>query len=287
MQRFEPLFSSADELEAFSDAIGPGAPGWTLEYREQVSSTSDWALQAARAGAGHGKTLVADAQTAGRGQRGRSWHSPPGAGLLFSSIVRGPGLTPDRMGWVALCAGWACAEALHAEAGIEVRLKWPNDLVALTAAPRKSWQKLGGILVESRVTEQLRVEYAVVGVGLNVNQQREELPQDARTPPASLRLLTGRVLGRRALLAAVLQRLALRFEWVRGSGDFVSVREGLREAYRSWWGGWMLRVRTPQGERAGQFESLTPHGRLRLTGPDGRAITLSDAEWIHGECAAP
>ncbi len=281
----EQLFETVAEVGAFSSALASVASGWTVEYRAHTSSTSDLALQAARGGGEHGRTFVADAQTAGRGQRGRSWYSSMGSGLLFSSIVRGPGLTPDRLGWVALCAGWACAEALQEEAGVEIRLKWPNDLVVLGAVPRTPWRKLGGLLVESRVTEHLRVDYAVVGVGLNVNQQQEELPQDARTPPASLRLLAGRAFDRRALLSGVLRRLAARVEWVRGVGDFEPVREELCAAFRVWWRGWTLRVREPGGEWAGQFENLTPHGRLQLTAPDGGTRTLSDAEWLDGEYA--
>jgi BirA family transcriptional regulator, biotin operon repressor / biotin---[acetyl-CoA-carboxylase] ligase len=279
----EPLFRTTTETEAFSVALARATGGWTVEHRAQTPSTNDLALQAARAGDGHGRTFVADEQTAGRGQRGRSWHSPPGLSLLFSSIVRGPGLTPDRTGWVALCAGLACAEALREEAGVDVRLKWPNDLVVLSEPDaHPPWRKVGGILVESRVTERVQVDYAVVGIGVNANQQSGEFPPDARTPPVSLRLLTGCGCSRLALLERLLRRLAVRVAWVQGRGDFSATSLDAIAAFERWWQGWDLQVRVPSGARHGRFAALDTHGRLQLTDRHGRRETYSDAEWLDG-----
>jgi BirA family biotin operon repressor/biotin-[acetyl-CoA-carboxylase] ligase len=284
MSGSELLFQTADEVKAFSSALRQSADGWSITYQARTESTNDLASRAAREGAEHGLTFVVDEQTAGRGQRGRSWHSPPGLSLLFSSIVRGPGLTPERTGWVALCAGWACVEALREEAGIEVRLKWPNDLVVLDgSAAQLPWRKLGGILVESRVTGQLQVDHGVIGIGVNVNQLDGEFPEDARTPPVSLRLLAKRSLGRNALLAALLRRLATQLSWVRGDGDFAATTGKVARAFERWWRGWTLRVNTPSGVHSGRFVALTPDGCLKLAGLDGHDRTFSDAEWLDGK----
>lgn len=281
MPEGEPLFETSVEADAFANGISR-ATGWVVEYRAQTSSTNDLAQQAARSGEAHGRTFVTEEQTAGRGRRGRSWHSPPARSLLFSSVVRGPGLTPERMGWVALCSGLACVEALREEAGVDLRLKWPNDLVVIgNPKARVPWRKVGGILVESRVTERLGVDYAVVGIGVNVNQQTGEFPSDARTPPVSLRLLDGRAFDRRPLLGRMLGALAARLAWVNG-GDFSAASAQVTTAFQGWWRDWDLRVRVPSGERHGRFAALDEHGRLQLTGPDGRRETFSDAECLDG-----
>lgn len=98
--------------------------------------------------------LIADTQTAGRGRRGRAWHSPPGANL-YLSLYRRFTRQPRELGGLSLAVGVACAEALHALGYFEVRLKWPNDLLA-------RGRKLGGVLIE------LMPASAVIGLGLNV-----------------------------------------------------------------------------------------------------------------------
>lgn len=141
-------------LMAASARLGPFA---ALRYTESVGSTNDAALAFAAAGEPEGASILADEQTAGRGRRGRSWSSPPGAGLYLSVILRGADLT-KMPGLVTLGAGVAAATAVQSATGLPVRLKWPNDLVI-----GADWRKVGGLLCEAQGRDVI-----VVGIGINL-----------------------------------------------------------------------------------------------------------------------
>ncbi|MHB8605273.1 MAG: biotin--[acetyl-CoA-carboxylase] ligase [Thermoplasmatota archaeon] len=152
---------------------------------DQCESTNDEVRSLAEKGAAAGTTVVARVQTAGRGRGGRSWVSPPGA--LLASVVLRPRIEPARWGLIPIAAGLALAEALDAQ-GVPTRLRWPND-VDFEA------RKLAGILAESRVPD-----FAVVGLGVNVDVSPRLLPRDAAT-------LAGRGVDADALLARTLDGL--------------------------------------------------------------------------------
>lgn len=137
-----------------------------LEALETVDSTNRRAKELARAGVPHGFCVAALEQTAGRGRRDRSWHSPSGAGLYASFILR-PRLAPRDAPLLTLAAAVGLAEAARALAPIDVRLKWPNDLLAGPSHGALALRKLGGILIEL-AADARTIEHAVVGIGLNL-----------------------------------------------------------------------------------------------------------------------
>jgi BirA family transcriptional regulator, biotin operon repressor / biotin---[acetyl-CoA-carboxylase] ligase len=157
-------------------------PGLWREVRvvEETGSTNADLLAEARSGAAEGLVLVAEVQTAGRGRMGRRWISPPQRALTFSVLLR-PAVPAGLLGWLPLLAGVAVASALERTAGVDVRLKWPNDVLADDA-------KIAGILAERWGSA------IVVGTGINVLQQRGELPV-----PTATSLLVAR--GARAAVA--------------------------------------------------------------------------------------
>jgi BirA family transcriptional regulator, biotin operon repressor / biotin---[acetyl-CoA-carboxylase] ligase len=144
-------------------------PGLWREVRvvEETGSTNADLLAKARSGAGEGLVLVAEAQTSGRGRMGRRWISPPRRALTFSVLLR-PAVPPGLLGWAPLLAGVAVASALQRAAGVGARLKWPNDVLVDDA-------KIAGILAERRG------DAVVIGTGINVLQQRGELPVPTAT----------------------------------------------------------------------------------------------------------
>ena len=147
---------SVTELErAFAD-LGLEAP---VRFDEVTGSTNATALEMAEAGAPEWTLVAAGHQTAGRGRLGRSWTDRAGAALMFSFVVR-PSLEPERGGLIPLLAGAAMAVAIRDVAGVDVRCKWPNDLLVGDA-------KVGGILVESSVVDG-RLAHVVVGIGVNL-----------------------------------------------------------------------------------------------------------------------
>jgi BirA family transcriptional regulator, biotin operon repressor / biotin---[acetyl-CoA-carboxylase] ligase len=148
-----------------------------------------------------GATVATDHQTAGRGRLGRVWEDAPGRAILMSVLLRPEAPTPL---WpeLSLLAGNAVAAALRSETGIDASLRHPNDVVI-------AGRKLAGVLPEA---SRGRV---VLGIGVNVNQRREELPAETVKPATSLRLELGRELERAPLLAAILRELELVYdEWV-------------------------------------------------------------------------
>jgi BirA family biotin operon repressor/biotin-[acetyl-CoA-carboxylase] ligase len=170
-----------------------------------VTSTNSVAAALAASGEPGGVVVVAEAQTQGRGREGRSWYSPPGAGLWISLLVR-PRLAASQAYWLTVCAALAGVRAARAVAGAALAIKWPNDLVAPWGAGAGAWRKAGGILAEAR-SRGAALDYGVVGIGMNVDLEEREYPPDLAARAASLRMLGGRPVDRHALLAALLYQM--------------------------------------------------------------------------------
>jgi BirA family biotin operon repressor/biotin-[acetyl-CoA-carboxylase] ligase len=170
--------------------------GTIIHRLSSCSSTNDEAKALAQDGADEGTVVIAGKQTAGKGTKGRTWHSPSGEGLYASIILR-----PRRkdISLLPLVAGVACAEAIREAAGLEVRLKWPNDIV---------WKsgKLGGILCEG-VFLGSSSSYAVLVIGLNITQRRSDFPAELRRRATSLRLALKKPADRGALEACLWRSL--------------------------------------------------------------------------------
>jgi BirA family transcriptional regulator, biotin operon repressor / biotin---[acetyl-CoA-carboxylase] ligase len=243
--------------------------GTVIHRLASVASTNDVARGLARSGAAHGTAVVAEEQMRGRGTKGRAWHSPPGLGLYASFIVRfdDPGGLAGSFPLLPLAAGLAAAEAVLESSGVEARLKWPNDLV-------RERKKLGGILTEG-VLRPGAPGYAVVGIGVNVNQGEEDFPAGLREVATSLRLVSGRAQDLEALLRALCRSLDCWYNsLIRGEGDSV-VRGCLeRMAFSP---GQRVRVTMARGEADGLFRGLGPDGRLLLDGAGG-AVSFSAEE---------
>ena len=185
-------------------ALRLGRPLVTLA---ETGSTNDDAMNAARAGAEHGATFVAERQTSGRGRRGQRWSSPASENLTFSVLLR-PRFGPEQAGAFTLAAGLAVRDAAARATSSKVAIKWPNDLLV-------HGKKLAGILVESQL--QLgKVCALVVGVGLNVHMR--QLPEEIAATATSLALEGAGALEREALLCDVLEELARRLEQYESDG---------------------------------------------------------------------
>jgi BirA family transcriptional regulator, biotin operon repressor / biotin---[acetyl-CoA-carboxylase] ligase len=170
------------------------------------------------ADAPEGTVAVAEHQSTGRGRMGRRWEAPPGTAIHCSIALRPP---PERVPQeLTLVGAVAAAQAIENALDLSVQIKWPNDVML-------NRRKVCGILGE------LRDGMVVLGIGINVNQTREQLPPDARQPAASLRTLTGREHDRKALLAALLERLESQYDlWLAGGLDAVYPELGARDFLR-------------------------------------------------------
>lgn len=177
-----------------------------LHYVAEIDSTNDALQEMAVAGAPAGTMVITDYQRRGKGRLQRRWQSPPRASLLFSLLFR-PRWPIQRAQWLTMLAGLAVAEAIEAESGLEVGLKWPNDVMLRQEG---QWRKVCGLLLATSLKGDA-IEHAVVGIGLNVNIPAEAMPA-TDSPATSLLIAGGSPLHRIPLLARILLRLEQRYE---------------------------------------------------------------------------
>ena len=217
---------------------------------EECDSTNRVALD--WGDAPHGACVVAASQTAGRGRLGRVWESAAGCGLYFSLVLRPE--TPRNLGIWSLSSALGVAMALEEIAGVKTRIKWPNDV--LVVAKNGEARKIGGILSEAR-GEQL-----VIGIGVNLNQNADELPARPIFAASSLHLETGKYWEIDAVLAAILGRLDTLFarDWPAIHPDFRRRCLGLGE---------VVRVKTGGETLIGIFQDVSDDGALLLRTADG------------------
>ena len=236
---------------------------------QSPSTNADLAARA-RAGEAAGLVLVADHQTAGRGRLDRTWVTPPRSALTFSALVAADPVPAQHWPWLPLLTGVAVAEGVRRATGVHASLKWPNDVLAGDA-------KLAGILVERVDTAE--GPRAVVGVGLNVSQSREELPVATAT---SLLLAGADAPDRGRLLTAVLEELgALLERWCATGGDPEAA--GLREEYlrRCSTVGRDVRVELPGGAPLlGRAVGVDASGRLEVSS-EGRVRAVGAGDVVH------
>jgi BirA family biotin operon repressor/biotin-[acetyl-CoA-carboxylase] ligase len=232
---------------------------WTdVTVVAETGSTNADLVAAARAGAPEGLVLVAEAQSAGRGRMGRGWASQRGAALTFSVLLRPAGVPQQARGWLPLLTGVAVAAAIRAQTGVQVSLKWPNDVLAAGPGAARAG-KLAGILAE-----QAR-DAVVIGTGLNVLASPMGLPPGTAI---SLAELGAGDLDRAELLAAILHELERWYSrWTSAAGDADAC--GLRGAYLGWCGtvSREVRVELPGGSTlTGRAEDIDSLGRLIVAG---------------------
>ncbi len=182
---------TADDIKA---QLHTNIIGSDIHVFEQTSSTNDVIEHMARSQSKEGVVVFAESQTRGRGRHGREWVSPRGKGLWFSILLR-PKLKPAAASRITVAASVAVARAIHKVTGLDARIKWPND-VTITG------KKVAGILTELHA-EGDEILAAILGIGIDVNCGREELPDIA----TSLFIETGKLQDRTALGAEVLSAL--------------------------------------------------------------------------------
>lgn len=207
------------------------------------------------------RVVTAEEQTQGRGRLARPWTTTPGTSIAASVVVPRPARAP--LGWVPLVVGLALKEGIEATSGVDVSLKWPNDLLV----PSDGDRKIAGILAE------LTPSGVVVGTGINVDQEREDLPVDTAT---SLRLAGAPRVSRERLLTAYLSSLA------RLLHELDDDPYAVRTAYRAACGtlGRTVVAHLPQGDVGAVATDVDADGRLCLT-TDAGPIAVAAGDVVH------
>lgn len=235
--------------------------GCAVHALDTVDSTQAVLACLARAGAPDGTVVTARHQTGGRGSRGRQWWDAPGQSLLMSVLLK-PSILTAHVPQLSLVAGLAVADALAAATGVAPRIRWPNDVLV-------EGRKICGVLPEAVAGADGRMEYVLLGIGLNVNQS--EFPDELRPHATSLRLITGVMQDESRLLAVVLETLDRRYtEWL--AGGFAR----LRDAWRRRAATLGERVRTPDG-REGVAVDVDDTGALLVDAGGGVLMRMVSA----------
>ena len=238
-----------------------------LHHFPTADSTNTLLLEAAANGAPEGTVYLADAQTQGRGRGGHTWHSSPGDGLYLSVLAK-PHLPLREALWISLSTGLAVQSAIRTVTGLDIDIRWPNDL--LLPQPACPGKKLGGILVETAVEpgQDALLRYAVIGIGININH--EDFPPELSPIASSLRIATGEPQSRNALMIAILR--ALDRELIRLEAHRPDLLDRFTAA-STWVRG--KRVRVPElGGYTGTTAGLDPNGYLLVDADDHTQRTV-------------
>ena len=226
-------------------------------HYNHIQSTNTTAYQMAEAGADEWTVIVADTQTRGKGRDGNRWESPIG-GLWFTVILR-PEFSVAKLPILQFFAALAVRDAIEEETRIHVQIKWPNDLVIST-------RKLGGILVESKTLGE-NVQFAAIGIGLNVNQEQIQLPKGA----TSLLIAREQPTDLRKLLKRITDQMRSKYRDLQDPPRIM----------KAWWENCshrLLRVQisSPGDSIIGVTRRIGPNGSLIVQTEDGRSVRVDD-----------
>lgn len=255
------LNATPDALHA-DDLLARIAPvrtiGRDIRVFNETASTNDVIEKVARDGAPEGVVVFAESQTRGRGRMGRKWMSPPQKGLWFSVLLR-PELRPESATQITVAMATGLARAIASVIGTAPEIKWPNDLLI-------GGRKIAGILTEMSA-EMDRIKYVIVGIGLDVNLSKAELPAELREVATSLRIAAGRPVDRPKLAASLLEELDRDYARVI-NGQFQQVAEEWEEQCVTL--GKNVSISIGNRKVSGRAESIDPDGSLMVRTSHGR-----------------
>lgn len=263
------LISQPDRLSqtALLHALsGNQSLGNRIKLLTSVTSTQEEVRRLAEEEAPHGTLVVAEEQTAGRGRQGRRWYSPPGKGIWMSLLLR-----PDRQPvsiapQLTLLTAVAVCRAVR-KFGVDAGIKWPNDVLV-------DGRKLCGILVESIAEDEL-IRYAIAGIGIDVNLQLEDIPQELLPRVTSVQIASGRRVERTELIGAVMMEMEQLYQLYteKGFAPIAHLWEALSVTL-----GRRITMRTPDEEISGQATALAENGALLLLEDSGNTRMIFSGE---------
>ena len=246
-----------------ADQIHTKWAGKTVHFAREIDSTNLWIKRLAKEGAPEGTLALAEFQSAGRGRLGRSWEVPEGTSVMMSILLR-PKFEPQYAPTLTLVMGMAVAKAVKS-LGFDVSIKWPNDVVV-------SHKKICGILTEMGVRDG-KIDYAVIGVGINVNIK--EFPEEMVDKATSLYLESGKEFDRSQIPGLVMEAFEKYYEKFAATCDL----SGLKEEYESILANYNQPVRVLAKEPyEGVARGITDGGELLVEKTDGTIAAVSAGE---------
>ncbi|HBG92002.1 MAG: biotin--[acetyl-CoA-carboxylase] ligase [Nitrospirae bacterium RIFOXYB2_FULL_43_5] len=245
--------------------------GKEIIFHESLDSTNTLAMELAEKGGHHGThgtVVIADRQLKGKGRLGRTWFSLPQCNIYMSVIVR-PEIEPKDATLLTIMSAISCARAIRNSTGIEVKIKWPNDLMV-------SERKLGGILTEMK-SDQDRIIFAVIGIGINVNSSLDAFPPEVRAVAASVMEELrekgySQEISRTLIIAAILNELERWFKVLIKGGRIQLINEWKKLSSTL---GRKVKVVSGKDTFSGIAEDIDDEGMLILRLPSGGLKKIS------------
>lgn len=237
-----------------------GEPNW---FFPTIGSTNDQAKELAEAGAPHGSLLVAEEQTAGRGRGDHHWSTPAGSALAMSLILRPAAMQAGNPLALNVLGALSVAESIEAIGG-RPQIKWPNDVLL-------EGKKVAGVLVEAAWREDA-LEYAVIGMGVNVRPAAVPPAAQLSFPAASVEGVLGETVDRAALLLSILRSM----DYWLSRMDSASLLQAWQE--RMAYLGRMVEVEGAAGSYRGVLQGVTQQGQLRLES-EGKGVLQVGADF--------
>lgn len=255
-----------DIARNFSTSLMTEHIGQNAIFYQEVSSTQDVAKQLVSLGAVEGTLVVSDRQTKGRGRMERNWHSPGGKGIWASLIIR-PRLPLEQAPQFTLLTAVAICQAIEKIADVQMKIKWPNDLLF-------NGKKICGILTEM-INRQYEIDAIVIGFGVNINHEASDFPPDLVDKATSLSLITKKHWDRGHLLRAICEQFEKLYKIYVQSG-FAPIKI-LWESYATSIGK-RITARTVAGTFEGEAIGIDPQGVLLLKLDDGKVKHIYSAD---------
>ena len=257
---------STFDIARVNDALRGTMFKGKLHHFASIDSTNTRAIADAHAGAEAGQLYIADEQTAGRGRGGHAWHSEPDRGLYLSVLFR-PALRADAALQISLAAALAAQSAVMSACHLAIDIRWPNDLV--TSPGSVPARKLGGILTETASGADGTLRHAVVGIGINLNQ--ETFPPELSKLAGSIRIESGKRVSREDVLIYLLLALEGELAALEAEVSGVCKQPNLNERFvlsSTWASSKRVSVEEVQSY-TGTTDGLTQAGLLRVLCDDG------------------
>lgn len=247
------------EIARIEAGVAAARLGAKLHYLVKTDSTNKAARRLAENGAGHGTIVIAEEQNQGRGRLGRTWVSPPYCNLYFSMVLR-PVLAPAHAPQITLMAAVALADAIAAFIPVVPAIKWPNDILV-------HGKKLAGILTESSCSAE-RVDFVILGIGVNLNFPLQAMPPEIRARASSLLALRGDAVDRESFILRLIQDLNRCYGILVESG-FATIADRWENYFA--WKNRRVRVEMTDQVLCGRAKGIDRDGALIVEDDNGTA----------------
>ncbi|MBN9653052.1 biotin--[acetyl-CoA-carboxylase] ligase [Halobacillus sp. GSS1] len=267
------ILSSPDKISENTLRWGLGTKwlGHELHHYDQVESTQEIVHQLAKQGKPHGTVVIADEQVKGKGRMSRNWDSPKGKGIWMTILLR-PNLPPVQAPQITLLAATVLARMIAERSTLVPQIKWPNDLLI-------NHKKVSGILTEMQA-EQDTIQYIVLGMGMNVNQEDREIPSDIKYKASSLKIESSEHWNIQQTVQHILRLFEETYERFESHG-FASIKKDWEHfGYKI---GEEVTISTMRKTWQATLIGIEPDGALRARSIDGEEEKLYSAEIHWGE----